>query len=42
MTFSIIYQFGFRLRQLHSTNHAVITLVEKITTALYKDKIMVG
>ena len=34
------YQFGFR-RQ-HSTNHAVITLVQKITNALDKGKVMVG
>ena len=34
------YQFGFRIQ--HSTNHAVITLVEKITNALDKGKVVVG
>ena len=37
------YQFGFRRQQFNnSTNHVVITLVEKIITALDKVKIVVG
>ena len=38
----ILYNYKFGFRKQHSTNHAVITLVEKITTALDKDKIVVG
>ena len=38
----ILYNYQFGFRKQHSTNHAVITLVEKITTALDKDKIVVG
>ena len=38
----ILYKYQFGFRGQHSTNHAVITLVEKITTALDKDKIVVG
>ena len=38
----ILYKSQFDFRRQHSTNHAVITLVEKITTALDKDKIVVG
>ena len=34
------YQFGFR-RQ-HLTNHAIIALVEKISNALDKGKVVVG
>ena len=38
----ILYKYQFGFRKQHSTNHDVITLVEKITTALDKDKIVVG
>ena len=31
------YQFGFR--KLHSTNHAIISLVEKVNNALYSGNI---
>ena len=33
-------QFGFRKQ--HSTSHAIITLVEKVSKALDKGKIVVG
>ena len=33
-------QFGFRRK--HSTCHAIITLVEKVSTALDTEKIVVG
>ena len=32
----ILYKYQFGFRRQHSTNHAVITLVEKITNALDK------
>ena len=38
----ILYNYQFGFRKQHSIKHAVITLVEKITTALDKDKIVVG
>ena len=34
------YQFGFRKR--HSTNHAIITLVDKISTALDRGNVVIG
>ena len=34
------YQFGFR--KSHSTNHAIISLVEKINNALDSGKISIG
>ena len=34
------YQFGFRSK--HSTQHALITLVERITTSLDVDKIVIS
>ena len=39
---NILYKYQFGFRRQHSTNHAVITLVEKITNALDKGKIVVG
>ena len=38
----IIYKYQFGFRRQHSTNHAVITLVEKNTNALDKGKVVVG
>ena len=38
----IPYKYQFDFRRQHSTNHAVITLVKKITTALDKGKVVVG
>ena len=38
----ILYKYQFGFRRQHLINHAYITLVEKITTALDKDKIVVG
>ena len=38
----ILYKYQFGFRRQHSTNHAVITLVEKITNALDKGKVVVG
>ena len=38
----ILYNYQFGFRRQHSTNHAVITLVEKITNALDKVKVVVG
>ena len=38
----ILYKYKFCFRRQHSTNHAVITPVEKIIIALDKDKIVVG
>ena len=34
------HQYGFR--KCHSTNHAIITLVEKVASALDSGKIVVG
>ena len=34
------YQFGFH--ELHSTNHAIISLVEKVNNALDSGKISIG
>ena len=39
---NILYKYQFGFRRQHSTNHAVITLVEKITNALDKGKVVVG
>ena len=38
----ILYKYQFGFRRQHSTNHTVITVVEKNITALDKDKIVVG
>ena len=38
----ILYKYQFGFRKQHSTNHAVGTLVEKITHALDKGKVVVG
>ena len=38
----ILYKYQFGFRKHHSTNHAIITLVEKITNALDNGKIVVG
>ena len=39
---NILYSYQFGFRQTYSTNHAIITLVEKINEALYKGNIMIG
>ena len=39
---NILYSYQFGFRQKYSTNHAIITLVEKINEALYKGNIMIG
>ena len=38
----ILYKYQFGFRRQHSTNHAVITLVEKNINALDKGKVVVG
>ena len=38
----ILYKYQFGFRRQHSTNHAVITLVEKTTNALDNGKVVVG
>ena len=38
----ILYKYLFGFRRQHSTNHAVVILVEKITNALDKGKVVVG
>ena len=38
----ILYKYQFGFRRQHSTNHSVITLVEKNTNALDKGKVVVG
>ena len=37
----ILYKYQFGFRKLHSTNHAVITLVEKVNNALDSGKILI-
>ena len=39
---NILYDFQFGFRKHHSTNHAIITMVEKVSNALDTGKIVVG
>ena len=38
----ILYKFQFGFRKQYSTNHAIISLVEKINDALYRGKVVIG
>ena len=38
----ILYKYQFGFRKLHSTNHAIISLVEKVNNALDSGKILIG
>ena len=38
----ILYKYQFGFRKLHSTNHALISLVEKVNNALDSGKILIG
>ena len=38
----ILYKFQFGFRKSHSTNHAIISLVEKVNQALDSGKVIVG
>ena len=38
----IVYKYQFRYRKSHSTNHAIISLVEKVNNALDSGKISIG
>ena len=38
----ILYKYQFGFRKLHSTNHAIISLVEKVNNALESGKILIG
>ena len=38
----IVYTYQFGFRKLHSTNHAIISLVEKVKNALDSGKILIG
>ena len=38
----ILYKFQFGFRKSHSTNHAIISLVEKVNQALDSGKVLVG
>ena len=38
----IFYKYKFRFRKLHSTNHAIISLVEQVNNALDPGKILIG
>ena len=39
---NILYKYQFGFRQRHSTNHAIITLVDKISTALDRGNVVIG
>ena len=39
---NILYKFQFGFRKQYSTNHAIISLVERIRSALSSGKIMIG
>ena len=39
---NIIYKFQFGFRRSHSTNHAIISMVEKVNQALDTGKVLVG
>ena len=38
----ILYKFQFGFRKSHSTNHAIISLVEKVNQALDFGRVLVG
>ena len=38
----ILYKYQFGFRKLHSKNHAIISLVEKVNNALDSVKILIG
>ena len=38
----ILYKYQFGFRKLHSTNHAIISLVEKVNNTLDSGKILIG
>ena len=38
----ILYKYQFGFRKLHSTNHAIMSLVEKVNNALDSGKILIG
>ena len=38
----ILYKYQFRYRKSHSTNHAIISLVEKVNNAMDSGKISIG
>ena len=38
----ILYKYQFGFRKLHSTNHAIISLVEKVNNAFDSGKILIG
>ena len=38
----IMYKYQFGFRKLHSTNHAIISIVEKVNNALDFRKILIG
>ena len=38
----ILYKYQFGFRKLHSTNHAIISLVEKVNNALDSGKNLMG
>ena len=39
---NILYKFQFGFRKSHSTNHAIISMVEKVNQALDTGKVLVG
>ena len=39
---NILYKYQFDFRKRHSTNHAIITLVDKIRTALDRGNVVIG
>ena len=41
-THTILYKYQFGFRKRHSTNHAIITLVDKISTALDRENFVIG
>ena len=38
----ILYKYQFGFRKSHSTNHAIISLVEKVNNAMDSGKISIG
>ena len=39
---NILYKFQFGFRKSHSTNHAIISMVEKVNKAIDTSKVLVG
>ena len=39
---NILYKFQFGFRKSHSTNHVIISMVEKVNQALDTGKVLVG